>query len=149
MWVSWTEFEVSIGEIQRARELFSRANTSLEGSPSEERLFLLEQWRDFERQHGDDNSLAVVEKLMPKRVKRRKQITTEDGMDAGWEEYFDYIFPQDASLQRNFRLLEAARQWRQKQTAEDEGENGEGRGGGSGAEESGESDEVKAVFLYI
>ena len=33
--------------------------------------------------------------MMPRRVKKRRQIQTEDGVDAGWEEYFDYIFPQD------------------------------------------------------
>lgn len=32
---------------------------------------------------------------MPRKVKKRRQITDEDGTDAGWEEYYDYIFPQD------------------------------------------------------
>lgn len=35
---------------------------------------------------------------MPKKVKRRRQIQTEDGVDAGWEEFFDYIFPDDQSM---------------------------------------------------
>lgn len=35
---------------------------------------------------------------MPRRVKKRRQIQTEDGVDAGWEEYYDYIFPQDQGM---------------------------------------------------
>jgi hypothetical protein len=35
---------------------------------------------------------------MPKKVKRRKQLETEgtEG-DAGWEEYYDYVFPEDSN----------------------------------------------------
>ena len=36
--------------------------------------------------------------MMPRRVKKRRQIQTEDGVDAGWEEYYDYIFPQDQGV---------------------------------------------------
>lgn len=33
---------------------------------------------------------------MPKKVKRRKQIGTEVAEeDVGWEEYYDYVFPED------------------------------------------------------
>ena len=32
---------------------------------------------------------------MPRRVKKRRQLTTDTGADAGWEEYWDYIFPED------------------------------------------------------
>jgi len=162
VWISWAEFEISIGEIQRAREIYSKANSALEGAAAEERLLLLEQWRDFERKQAEEagegeeggegssgEHLAAVEKLMPKRVKRRRQITTEDGMDAGWEEYFDYIFPQDASLQRNFRLLEAARLWKLRQEGAAEGQkSGDGDtatggtvGGNGESDGSGEEDE--------
>lgn len=36
--------------------------------------------------------------MMPRKVKKRRQIQTEDGLDAGWEEYFDYVFPQDQGM---------------------------------------------------
>ena len=39
---------------------------------------------------------------------------TEDGVDAGWEEYFDYIFPDSLgsrNMQSNMRLLELAKKW--------------------------------------
>lgn len=41
--------------------------------------------------------ISQVSRLMPKKVKRRRQIQTEDGVDAGWEEYFDYVFPDEQS----------------------------------------------------
>lgn len=81
--------------MDRARAIYKRANQALENAPAEERLLLLEQWRDFEQQNGTEAERVAVEKMMPKRVKKRRQITAADGTDAGWEEYFDYIFPQD------------------------------------------------------
>jgi len=37
--------------------------------------------------------------------------------DAGWEEYYDYIFPDDQSAQPNLKLLAMAKMWK-KQTEE-------------------------------
>lgn len=80
----------------------------MENSSPEERVLLLENWKEFEQNFGDESSQAQIEKLMPKRIKKRRQITNEDGTDAGWEEYYDYIFPQDQCeyiYKENFILL--------------------------------------------
>jgi crooked neck len=95
VWISWVDWETSNGEVERARTIYKRANQALEGAPAEERLLLLEQWKEFEQEHGTEAERTSIEKMMPKRVKKRRQITATDGTDAGWEEYFDYIFPQD------------------------------------------------------
>lgn len=42
--------------------------------------------------------------------------------DAGWEEYYDYIFPEDAANQPNLKLLAMAKMWKRQQIT-DEGEN--------------------------
>ncbi|KAI1719366.1 HAT (Half-A-TPR) repeat domain-containing protein [Ditylenchus destructor] len=123
VWISWSEFEVSIDAIDKARDVFKRANSALEHSAAEERLLLLESWKDFEQKHGDEASLQAVEKLMPKKLKKRRQITTDDGMDAGWEEYYELIFPSDQSSKINFKLLEAARKWREAHAANQEDPN--------------------------
>jgi len=34
--------------------------------------------------------------------------------DAGWEEYYDYIFPDDEANMPNFKLLQMARLWKKK-----------------------------------
>jgi hypothetical protein len=35
--------------------------------------------------------------------------------DAGWEEYYDYIFPDDESAQPNLKLLAMAKMWKKQQ----------------------------------
>uniref|UniRef100_A0A7E4W298 TPR_REGION domain-containing protein n=1 Tax=Panagrellus redivivus TaxID=6233 RepID=A0A7E4W298_PANRE len=115
VWVSFTEFEERIENFDRARATFKSANEALEQAPSEERLLLLETWQKFEEEHGTPEQVEAVKKLMPKRVKRRRPIHAEDGTDAGWEEYFDYIFPQDEASKLSFKLLQWAAA--QKRTA--------------------------------
>ena len=83
---------------------------------------LLEAWADFEVEEGDEKSQAQVADLMPRRVKKRRKIETEDGSDQGWEEYFDYIFPEDEAAKPNLKLLAMAKMWKKQKdnTAEDE-----------------------------
>lgn len=35
--------------------------------------------------------------------------------DAGWEEYYDYIFPEDTANQPNLKLLAMAKLWKKQQ----------------------------------
>lgn len=86
-------FEIGIDNIEGARKVFENANQALSNSTSEERLMLLETWRDFENEHGTDETRETVQKCMPVRRKRRRRIQTADGADAGHEEYFEYEFP--------------------------------------------------------
>lgn len=46
----------------------------------EERLMLLESWREFEREFGSDSSRERVMKLLPEKVKKRRKLTAEDGV---------------------------------------------------------------------
>ena len=39
-------------------------------------------------------------------------------MEEGWEEVFDYIFPEDESIKPNLKLLERAKAWKIKQQEE-------------------------------
>lgn len=41
---------------------------------------LLEAWQEFESDYGDEDSQKAVQNLMPKRVKKRRRIQTEDGV---------------------------------------------------------------------
>merc|ERR1712010_210436 len=88
----------------------------------EERLMLLEAWRDFEREDGDEKSQAEVHQLLPRRVKKRRKVQGEDGSDQGWEEYFDYIFPEDEGAKPNLKLLAMAKMWKKKKEVEPEPE---------------------------
>uniref|UniRef100_A0A915AQ20 Crooked neck-like protein 1 n=2 Tax=Parascaris univalens TaxID=6257 RepID=A0A915AQ20_PARUN len=120
VWISMAEFELHIGNINAARAVYERANRALANGDKEERLILLESWLNFEQEHGDATNVDKISKLMPKKVKKRRQIQTEDGLDAGWEEYFDYIFPDDQASKGSLKLLEAARRWKEKMAALEE-----------------------------
>lgn len=130
VWMSYAQFEMSAtdeGNVVLARQVYNRANQSLRGAnEKEERVLLLEAWRDFETQHGDNESLEKVMQKMPRRVKKRQRVHADDGSDEGWEEFFDYIFPEDEATKPNLKLLEMAKAWkRQKDKAEEQGEEGE------------------------
>merc|ERR1712150_90547 len=88
---------------------------------------LLENWRDFELENQDEESIKKVSNLMPKRVKKRRRIEQDEdapgGADAGgWEEYFDYIFPEDEGAKPNLKLLAMAKMWKKKKEVEPEPE---------------------------
>ncbi len=48
----------------------------------------------------------------------QRPITTEDGLEVGMEEYFDYIFPDEAAAAPNLKLLEAAQRWKRQKVME-------------------------------
>lgn len=56
-------------------------------------------------ENGDAITIERVENEMPRRVKKRRQIQTEEGIDAGWEEYYDYIFPSDQGILQFFSKI--------------------------------------------
>ncbi|CAH0393089.1 unnamed protein product [Bemisia tabaci] len=120
VWISYAQFEMANADsddVSPARRVFERANQSLKmaAGEKEERVMLLEAWRDFEKQNGDEESLKVVEDKMPRRIKKRRKMVSEDGRDEGWEEIFDYIFPEDEATKPNLKLLASAKLWKKKQ----------------------------------
>jgi len=118
VWISYAQFEgTGIGNgAQEARTVFNRAYDFLkEEGLKEERVLLLDAWRVFEKSHGDNSSVASVEAKMPRRIKRKRmQIDEETGTELGWEEYFDYHFPDDqGAASNNLKILEMAAKWKQ------------------------------------
>ena len=107
--------------------MYERALLSLkemQPDAKEERVMLLEAWKAFEESVGSSEEvLAKVEKKLPRRVKRKRPIYTEDGTPAGQEEYYDYIFPEEQGAVPNLKILEAAHRWK-KQKLEQEGGRG-------------------------
>jgi crooked neck len=75
-----------------------------------QRVILLESWKQYESTYGDDKLLAHVENLMPQVVKKRRKLD-----DGSFEEYFDYLFKDgDEGNQKMLNLLKKAQEWRQK-----------------------------------
>jgi crooked neck len=61
-------------------------------------------------------AVEAVERKMPKKLKKKRKIQTDEGMDAGMEEYYDYVFPEEEGAASNLKFLERAQAWkRQKQ----------------------------------
>ena len=124
VWISLAQFEATpvIGKgMEGARTTFQSAYDRLkEEGLSEERVLLLDAWRALEQKEGDAASVAEVEKKLPRRIKRKRMRKDDDGNDVGWEEYFDYQFPDDSSAANsNLKILELAAKWKKQQEEDD------------------------------
>jgi len=89
----------------------------------ENRLTILDSWKSFEDEHGDTESDAFydLKKHLPKRVKKRRKVQiNEAGESGGWEEYWDYIFPEEEEQKSSWKLLQLARAWKEKKVQEDQ-----------------------------
>jgi crooked neck len=86
----------------------------------EERLLILENWLKLEQSSiGNPIDLEKVQAKLPKRVKKRRKtkvVNEETGQEvneeAGWEEYYDYIFPDDQEQKKSLKILELAQKWK-------------------------------------
>ncbi len=92
---------------------------------------LLENWLQIEQKAGSNSTLIEeVKAKFPKRVKKRRKIKVVDtatGQDVtnaetanqdgeeGWEEYFDYVFPEDGPTgpAKNLKILQMAHKWKE------------------------------------
>lgn len=107
--------------VQHARRVFERAiNYFRTTAPElkEERAMLLEEWLNMESSFGELGDVGVVQPKLPKKLKKRRQILAEDG-PAGYEEYIDYMFPEETQT-TNFKILEAAYKWKKQKLASDD-----------------------------
>jgi len=120
VWLAFAKFEQDQknpeSDYHPARDVYREAADSLRQAGAEklERLLVLEQWLAFEKAENDEANLNYVKSQMPRRVKKRRQLTTDTGADAGWEEYWDYIFPEDEVAKPNMNLLKMAKEWKKK-----------------------------------
>ena len=124
VWLSLAQFEMSNPDdesVLKARKVYQEANQKLREvqDAKEFRVMLLEAWRDFELEQEDEESIKKVQDLMPKRVKKRRKIEQDedapgDTAVGGWEEYFDYIFPEDEGAKPNLKLLAMAKMWKKQ-----------------------------------
>jgi crooked neck len=118
VWISFGQFEATdIGQgTETARSTFQKAYNQLkEQDLKEERVLLLDAWRALEQEKGDAANVAKVEKMLPRRVKRKRMRKDNAGSDLGWEEYFDYQFPDDKdAASSNLKILEMASKWKKE-----------------------------------
>jgi len=117
----------------RARAVYGRSYRALrEGAPEakEEAVMLLDAWLAFERscRHGGEaereRAAAAVEAKRPRRVKKRRAVVLDDGSEAGQEEYWDYVFPEEQQQAPALKLLAAAQRWKRQKTGQEDGAQG-------------------------
>ncbi|CAN6442991.1 unnamed protein product [Victoria cruziana] len=121
-----TEDEVIIEQktqrLLRCRGVFERAFDYFRTSApeqKEERAMLLEEWLNAESKCGSIGDVSLVQKKLPRKVKRKRAIVAEDSTPAGYEEYYDYIFPDEVAMAPNLKILEAAYKWKKQKVDED------------------------------
>lgn len=122
VWISFAQFEATeIGQgMETARKIFDKAYHQLKDEGlKEERVLLLDAWRVLEQEKGDSTSVQGVERRLPRRIKRKRMRKDDAGNDLGWEEYFDYQFPDDEDTSSsNLKILEMAAKWKKQQEEE-------------------------------
>lgn len=109
--------------VLRTRGIFERAFDYMRTSipeQKEERFMLLEEWLNMESSFGSLGDVSLVQKKMPKKLKRKRAIMSEDGTPAGYEEYYDYIFPEESAMAPNLKILEAAYKWKKQKLDTDD-----------------------------
>lgn len=125
VWISYAKFEQEIKENIKARAVYENSyNYFKQSGLKEERLLILENWISLEEQNNEDEKVAELRKILPNKVKRRRKINkgneTEPQVvdknepintEEGWEEYFDYIFPDDEDQKKSLKILEHAMKW--------------------------------------
>nr|CAD1843308.1 unnamed protein product [Ananas comosus var. bracteatus] len=148
VWISYAKFEASAGledeevdgeaksenhdassqdqqteRVQRCRAVFERAFDYFRTSApelKEERAMLLEEWLNMESSFSSLGDVSIVQKKLPRKVKRKRAITSEDDAPAGFEEYYDYIFPDEVAMAPNLKILEAAYKWKKQKVDTDD-----------------------------
>jgi crooked neck len=96
--------------------IFERGDNSLRQQELKaERVVLLEAWKQFEQEFGSQENVEIVEKKMPRTVKKRRRV--EDGT---FEEYFDYVFTDEQAESKekgSMKLLAMAHAWKKQQAS--------------------------------
>ena len=121
VWLSWAKFELSVESTEKSREVYKSASLVLkDAKDNTQRAMLLEAWKEFEAEHGDNLQQEYIQKLLPKCVMKRRKVYSTDGSDAGWEEHWDYVFPDNDVNAPNLKLLQMAKKWKEAMDDKDD-----------------------------
>ncbi|KAA0196963.1 Crooked neck pre-mRNA-splicing factor 1 [Fasciolopsis buskii] len=127
------ENEVRKG-IVRARLIYREANKALRDcEDKEQRVRLLESWKEFEFEYGDAQTQRDVMKLQPQKIIRSRRLGDER---SGWEEYVEYSFPDTDAEKPNQKLLNMAARWAEQMSRKKKSEDS-----GASSSESSEDDD--------
>ncbi|CAH8498784.1 unnamed protein product [Schistosoma mattheei] len=104
----------------------------------EQRVRLLEAWKEFEYEYGTEKTQRDVDKLQPQKVVRSRRLGDER---SGWEEYIEYTFPDTDAEKPNQKLLTMAARWAEQMERKKAAAEAEGKEDSDSSEESEEEEE--------
>ncbi|RZC93402.1 hypothetical protein C5167_026017 [Papaver somniferum] len=82
--------------LDKAKEIFERALNYYRENATElkdERAMLLDEWLNTESEFGSIGDASLVQKKLQKKIKKRKDISSDEDPMA-YQEYYDYTFPE-------------------------------------------------------
>jgi crooked neck len=86
VWLSFAQFEATNpingeNKNKKASEIYKRAYDELRNASNKEtRMLLVENWKQFEQENGEEDKIKYVNSLLPKEIKKRRKIQSEDGV---------------------------------------------------------------------
>ncbi|KAA1474476.1 pre-mRNA-splicing factor CLF1 [Dentipellis sp. KUC8613] len=111
------EVKMVDGDLDIARQVFQRGYKDLKSKGlKNERVALLQVWKNFEEENGTPDDVAKVQGMMPIQGKRR-YVDEETGQLV---EDYDYIFADDEreANPTSFKFLQMAHAWKAKKAAD-------------------------------
>eukprot|EP00871_Galdieria_phlegrea_P003227 jgi/Galph1/3905/GphlegSOOS_G2549.1 len=147
VWLSYANFERTYNQdrVDMTREIYRRADRSLANAivdltarsrsqasddqvdpellaAKEDRATLLREWLKFEQEvvETEGSLLKELEVKQPQKVKRRRPVYDSFGENIGWEEYYDFLFPEEAESGKapSLKILQMAHQWKKQKVVE-------------------------------
>jgi len=119
VWISFARFEEEAGGADAAALIYREADEHFRDTgQKEERTLALEAWMDAEKATGDRDCVDVVAARMPKKLKKKRPVRDDAGDEVGWEEYFEYTFPEEEVKAPSLKILEMAHKWKKQKTDE-------------------------------
>lgn len=105
VYLSFADFELDSAKSPEAmRKLLAEGDKFMaeKDDLKEQRKTLLEGWLQREQRVGDEAWIRKVQAMQPRVVRKQRRVKVHvDGAkedeDGGWEEYIDYVFPDEAA----------------------------------------------------
>eukprot|EP01035_Chromulina_nebulosa_P020731 gene20731-26879_t len=126
VWISYAQFEYDLMVeeenddskliyLENIRNIFNNGYKLLKDKGlKEERIILLEAWRDIEMKAPEKYSKTnEIEKKFPRKIKMKRPIVNELNDNEEFEEYYEYQFPDEETKIVGLKLLENAMKWKQ------------------------------------
>mmetsp|Transcript_52563 Transcript_52563/g.123005 ORF Transcript_52563/g.123005 Transcript_52563/m.123005 type:complete len:673 (-) Transcript_52563:83-2101(-) len=116
VFIAYSDFESgTCKSMPHSREFLEKGIRHFQAeNKSEERAMLLEHWLKLEEELGEEEAIEAIKKRQAQRVKKKRAVPGEENQ---FEEYMDYVFPDDKPVQQNLKILEMAHAWKKRKVS--------------------------------